>query len=242
MIDSVITSYEYTVHDPTAPSLSVGSVSTSKGSTFTVPVTLSNSPEIAGISFRINYDIAALTLLSAVTPDGFNALEIVMPGIVGNGTLYSFTAPGTAAVKFNGDILLLTFAVVSEFAGDNTTIGISSIDSSNADDQNIPFIAVNGAVKIITYLYGDFTGNGKVDATDVLWIRRYVAAEQDLQKMLESSPPTSINTFVEAAADFTGNITINSTDILWIRRYIASENNKDVMLQLFPSSLTFDHL
>jgi hypothetical protein len=241
MLDSVVSTFDYTVFDATAANISAGSASTPKGGTFTVPITLTNCPDVVGISFRVYFDASMLTLQSAVIPDGFNAFESLIPNSVGNGTLYTFNVPGLELVAYNGPILLLTF-VASESAHDSIIVSISAVESSNSDDMEIPFASVNGVVKIISYLYGDFTGNGKVDATNVMWIRRYIAAEQDLQKMLESSPPTSINTFVEATADFTANGTLNSTDILWIRRYLAADKDKDAMLQLFPTTLTFDHL
>ena len=93
------------------------------------------------------------------------------------------------------------------------------------------------------FLYGDFTGDGYVDAIDVLWIGRYIESGCDLEKMLNKWPwETKAEPFNEAAADFTGNGIIDEIDVIWIRRYIASGRDVNVMIEAFPPDTGFGHL
>jgi hypothetical protein len=90
-------------------------------------------------------------------------------------------------------------------------------------------------------IYGDFTGNGLVDGTDVLWIQRYIVSNRDINTMYENFP-TTIDTFCEQAADFTNNGLIDGTDAYWIQRYMVSEGDVDTMLENFPTRINFNHL
>jgi len=92
-----------------------------------------------------------------------------------------------------------------------------------------------------SFIYGDFTGNGIVDGTDILWIQRYCASGNDIAAMLRNFP-TTITTFCEEAADFTNNGDIDGNDVLWISRFIVSNENASKMLQNFPTAIDFSHL
>ena len=91
------------------------------------------------------------------------------------------------------------------------------------------------------FIYGDFTGNGRVDGTDILWIQRYIASGRSITTMLQNYP-TTITTFCEQAGDFTNNGRVDGTDILWIERYIASGRNVAEMLRNYPTTIDFSHI
>jgi uncharacterized alpha-E superfamily protein len=90
-------------------------------------------------------------------------------------------------------------------------------------------------------VYGDFTCNGVVDATDILWMQRYIASERDIPRMLRTYS-TTLTEFNESAADFTNNGLIDATDILWMQRYIASERNIERMLKTYGTTIDFSHI
>ncbi|MCL2152479.1 MAG: dockerin type I repeat-containing protein, partial [Oscillospiraceae bacterium] len=85
--------------------------------------------------------------------------------------------------------------------------------------------------------YGDFTGNGEIDGTDILWMNRYIQCDCDLGAMLQKYPSTI--TFSEAAADFTNDGIVDENDVLWISKYIAANCDAEAMIQRFSPEIDF---
>ena len=74
------------------------------------------------------------------------------------------------------------------------------------------------------YKKGDIDGNGNVDLTDVLKLRRYLA-------MLKTNKNTSwnLNNDEKSRADINGDKVINLNDNLILRRYIAASKSQSII-------------
>ncbi|MDR1065234.1 MAG: InlB B-repeat-containing protein [Oscillospiraceae bacterium] len=221
------------------PAISVGSASAKTGGTVTIPITVTASPATASLEFILNYDSAKLELKSAVPAQSTSYSAPI--GTLKNGMNIVFGTTGTDPFTASGTILTLTFTVKSGFTSGETSVSLSSVKATNADDKTVAFTASPGKVTVRNALYGDFTGNGVIDGTDTLWILRYVASGRNIDAM-KTNFPTTITTFDATAADFTNNGTADGTDTLWILRYVAAGRNAVSMTASFPTSISFAHL
>jgi len=67
-----------------------------------------------------------------------------------------------------------------------------------------------------SFIYGDVNGNGSIESTDCVWVKRY------LLKQIDSFP----NENGARAADVNGNGTIDSTDYQLLKRFILKVINE----------------
>ena len=159
-------------------------------------------------------DMKGTSMSSPMVAGAAALIKSVHPG-------YS-TAEIKAAILDNADVVLPALSKIS--GGRRLNVGFLSDEPSAGD-----------------ILYGDFTGNGRVDGTDILWIQRYIASGRDLTIMKQNYPST-IESFNVEAGDFTLNGRVDGTDILWIQRYIASGRDVSEMLRNYPTTIDFSHL
>jgi hypothetical protein len=174
------------------------------------------------------------TTLNVSLPESANTYTINVSagvgGSVGGGGIYeegasvAVTATASPGYKFEG-----WYENSVKKSGDLT------YEFTASSDMNLE------AKFVVKSLYGDFTGNGIVDAVDVLWIQRYIACERNLTNMLDKYL-TTIKTFQPLMGDFTNNGTVDGTDILWMQRYIVSDRNVEKMLNTYFTTINFNHL
>jgi uncharacterized repeat protein (TIGR02543 family) len=240
--DSAATLYavwKQTQTPSTTPKITVGSASAKTGGTVTIPIVVADSPATASLEFVLSYDTAKLELTNAIASPSTSYSATI--GQLKTGMNIVFGTIGTDTFTASGTILNLTFAVKSGFTNGETTVSLTSVSVTTADDQKIAVTATSGKVTVRNALYGDFTGNGVIDGTDTLWILRYIASGRNLDTM-KANFPTTITTFDTTAADFTNNGTADGTDTLWILRYVASGRNTASMTANFPTTINFAHL
>ncbi len=209
--------------DTDSPTVTVANVTTTPGTTINVDISIKNNPGILGAVFTLSYD-ERLTLTNAVSGDAFGALAMTKPGKYQSPCQFTWDGLELSESDIkDGVFLTLTFDV-SDSIDSETACDISlSYDTGDIVDANLNPINVsitNGSVNVIDFVYGDVDGNTKVNTTDVILIRRFIAGGYN----------TNIN---EKAANVNGDTKVNMTDVIYIRRFIAG--GYDVTLPVTPT-------
>ncbi|MBQ6698607.1 MAG: hypothetical protein IJN09_06145, partial [Oscillospiraceae bacterium] len=204
------------------PTVSVQSVTDIAGATVNVAVSIANNPGILGATLQFEFN-EGLTLVSVESGEAFSALTMTKPG--------KFTSPckfvwdgqeiSDADIK-DGTILTLQFRIDENAeAGDEYAINVSYDDGDILDTDIYPvdIDIINGGVTVIDYLYGDLNSDQKINAGDIIFLRRHVAGGYE----------QNIN---EAAGDVNLDGKLNTGDIIFVRRYVAG--GYDIALPIKP--------
>lgn len=191
--------------------LSVGQVDSAPGETVDVNLSIKNNPGVLGATLKIEYD-EGLTLVKAENGSAFSQLTMTLPGKLSSPCKFVWDGQEISPDKiFDGDILKLTFQVGEDVATGSKLEVKASYDDGDIIDGNLNPIELtvnNGYVSIDDYIAGDLNGDKKVNVSDVIMLRRYIAGGYNL----------SIN---EATADVNADWKINTTDVILLRRFIA---------------------
>lgn len=203
----------------TNPIITVQSVSGSPGSTVDVDVTIKNNPGILGATLSFTYD-NGLTLTGATAGDAFSALTMTKPGKFTSPCNFTWDAQdiSTDDIK-DGTIITLQFKIsdTAENGTDyNITVSYAKEDIIDANLNPVDIDIKNGTVTAIDYMPGDLNSDKKVNPTDIILLRRFIAGGYE----------QSIN---ESAADVNNDGKKNPTDVILIRRYIAGGYGVDLM-------------
>ena len=193
----------------TETQLTVESKTASPGSTVTVNVSIKNNPGILGAELKLDYS-ADLTLVEVKSGEVMSGLTFTGPGKYVSGCKFIWDGQSVdSSGVMDGDILSLTFTV-SEYAAneEELNVNITCENMIDADMNPIETSVTNGVVKIGNTMLGDVNGDSKINTTDIILTRRYLAGGYDVE----------IN---QAAADVNGDAKVNTTDIILIRRYLA---------------------
>lgn len=203
----------------TNPVITVQSVSGSPSSMVDVDVTIKNNPGILGATLSFTYD-NGLTLTGATSGDAFSALTMTKPGKFTSPCNFTWDAQeiSTDDIK-DGTVLTLQFTINDNAENGteyNITASYESGDIVGTDLNPIDVEIENGTVTAIDYMPGDLNSDKKVNPTDIILLRRFIAGGYE----------QSIN---EAAADVNNDGKKNPTDVILIRRYIAGGYGVDLM-------------
>lgn len=193
------------------PNITVESVTANAGDTIDVKININNNPGIIGAVIKITYD-EGLDLLDAKSGNAFEKLQMTKPG--------EYTSPcqflwdgmdNNLDVNSDGEILILTFKVSDEVQiGSDLNIKASYKDGDiiDASLDSVDIEIVNGKISVFNYIAGDVNGDGKVNTTDVVLVRRTIAGGYNV-------------TINEDAGDVNADGRINASDVIFLRRYIA---------------------
>lgn len=213
--------------------IKVESVSALPGSTVEVNVEVKDNPGILGATLQLSYG-KGLTLTNATQGEAWDSLVMTKPGKFTSPCKFAWDGQDISAEQIkDGVILTLTFDVAEDVTS-STELPISiSYEYGDVADKDFDFVTLdinNGGVTIIDYTPGDVDGNNKVNALDVIYLRRYITGGYDVV----------INTL---AANVNRDSKINTLDAIMIRRFITggyldSDGNP---LVLYPSSVTHTH-
>ena len=179
----------------------------------------------------IKLDTPTVSLPSGTEVASGTAVQLI--SIIPVATIY-YTTDGSSPISSPTRLIYTVPIVITG----NTTIHAAAF----LDGYEISDTATFSYTVTENYDYGDFTGNGYVDATDILWIRRYMMADRDITLMKQVFGTTTLDRFNELAADFTNNGIVDANDILWIQRYIVSGRDVDEMIKVFGTGIDFSHL
>ena len=192
-----------------AAKISVGSVTASPGSTVRVDVSITDNPGILGGIMKVDYD-ESLTLVNGENGEAFSALAMTKPGRLVPGCRFAWDGQDLSDDQIvDGTVLTLTFAV-PEDAENGAELPIA-VTCEDPIDTNLNPVAVEttaGKITILSFLYGDADGDGNINMTDVIKMRRYIAGGYDV-------------TVNENAANVNCDASVNMTDVILLRRYVA---------------------
>jgi C1A family cysteine protease len=116
---------------------------------------------------------------------------------------WSIPTDSIAAIRYHGDYRLVFFGF--GFEGMNPTGQYYS--GYWLSKPELVMHRVIDWLKGVDYVYGDASGDGMVDAADVLWLINYL--------FLGTSPPDPM-----AAGDANGDCSVNTADILYLINYL----------------------
>lgn len=223
--------------DPSAeaiiPGLSITSAEGAiKGET-TVSVNISENSNAAVLQFALKFDPTKLQVVSYSAGEAMNGFD--KPVIREDNTegLVYFAWEELEGLTEGGSVLDVTFKVLEaaetgeelavKFAngtdgGEETVIGSFSGIGSDGEPEYAPMEAetTNGvitATKVI--LLGDVNSDGRVNATDLLWIKQYILNKR------------SFDEDQKVAANVNGDTRVNATDLLWVKQRILNKRNED---------------
>ena len=210
--------------DENAPMIIVESVSDSPGATVDVAIKVKNNPGILGATLTFTYD-KELMLVDATAGDAFSVLTMTKPGKYTSPCKFTWDGQelSTDDIK-DGTILNLKFSIGDSAENGNEYKIKVSYDDGDIVGGGLEPIDVNienGVVTAIDYMPGDLNGDCKVNPTDIIMLRRFIAGGYD-------------QTINEMAADVNNDGKKNPTDVILIRRYIAGGYN----VELLPSTTT----
>ncbi len=207
--------------------ISVNDTFAASGTEVSVDVIIENNPGILGMTLKLEYDDEYATLMSVVNGEALSAMTFTAPKSLQSGCNLQWDAEFVDDEDIiDGVVATLTFEI-SEEAPSNKEIAISlSYDNGAIIDNDLNPISVSlssGTIKILDYTPGDLNGDGTINSTDVVYLRRYIAG-YDI-------------TIKEAAGDVNDDGLLNSTDVVFIRRFIAGYD-----IQLKPSTPKCQHV
>lgn len=194
--------------DPNGPIIQIDNVVGHVGNTVDVKISLINNPGIALANLLVSYDQELLTLSGIQFNESMGG---------------SWTEPSSMnspvpllwyndASNISGDCTYATLSfVVNESATGGTvtpiTVAYQEDEICNIDETNISFAVENGEITIVDHIAGDITGDGKLNAKDLLRLAKYF-----------SGWDVELNTH---ALDVTGDGKVNAKDLLRLAKYFA---------------------
>lgn len=192
-----------------AVQITVESKTASPGSEITVGVSLSQNPGILGAEVKLDYS-TDLKLTKVKNGDALSSLVFTEPGKYVSGCKFVWDGQNIDASNVkDGELLSLTFTVANDVTdSDELNVNITCENMIDANMSPVETNVTNGIIKINSVMLADVNNDSKINTTDIILTRRYLAGGYDV----------SINT---AAADVNGDSKANTTDIILIRRYIA---------------------
>ena len=179
--------------------LTVESVRARPGAEVSVGVSFTNNPGVMVMALGLDYDRSVLTL-TGFEDGGFTGWSVNTSAIW----------LGDSDSTFNGTILKLKFRVADNaLEGDiPVTLRYSEGDIANANETALLPKCNPGKVTVSNLLPGDITGDGKVNAMDLLRLKKYLAGD---------------SVTLVGSGDITGDGKINAMDLLRLKKYLAGD-------------------
>lgn len=193
-----------------------GSTGTSKaGKEISLSVYLNENPGLASMLLELDYDKDLLEFVDAENGDVFPSSSFMAPNAdTDNVKVLSWqNSTLTDDIRTTGKLVTLTFKIKETAPAGETKIHFLCDDTKkqalNACGDSVKVISSDATVNIVEFYYGDVDDNDKVDSSDALYLRRYLARWKSYQNMNEKA----------ADVDCDGAITLRDLTIL--ERYIA---------------------
>ena len=180
--------------------LKVSDACTRAGEEVTVSVSIEENPGVMVMALGIDYDKTKLELI------GFE--DGLMTGWkVAKNAVWI----GADDVTANGVILKLKFKVLEDVEDGDIQVSLlfSEGDIANHDEEIIMPDVISGRIIVYSPIPGDVTGDGKVNALDLVRLQRYLSGE---------------NVEIGGSCDITGDGKINALDLVRLQRYLSGED------------------
>ncbi len=209
------------------------------GEEIQVSIKIENNPGILGAALTLNWE-DSLELVSSSNGEAFSELTLQKPANMVSGCRFVWYGSEVKKVM-DSDILNLTF-LVREDAKDEEfySIGVS-YDQGDIRDVNynlVDFTIEAGGIRVITYIPGDATDDGRIDPFDLIRLSQYIS---DGGKTDPNGFNVVINTM---ASDVNDDQRIDPFDLILIARYISDgcvTNPDSFNVVLKPSTPKCDH-
>lgn len=132
------------------PTVSVGSAEGTPGSEVTIPVSLSDTPPIAGFRFKIRYDSDALELVNAEFPTLFSS-PASGGKLTANPYIFSWFSTSSKDESKSGVIASLTFRIKADAKPGKSPLTISYDPQDVCDSalQSVPLATADGSIDIL---------------------------------------------------------------------------------------------
>lgn len=184
--------------------ISVSKVQRRVGNSVDVAISLDHIPSegIAALQLALDYDKEKLELVSAEDcgilgahefEDNFGDIPFMM------------SWENRENYHTEGKLVILTFNILAEASGGDSAITLTCKACGNLGEEEYDVSISEGSIKIL--VPGDVNGDGKVNAFDVLRLRKYL-----VDKSVE---------IYEEVANVDGEGGIDSFDVLRLRKYVA---------------------
>ena len=179
--------------------LTVESVRARPGAEVTVGVRIANNPGVMVMVLGLDYDSTKLSL-TGYEDAGFTGWVVEK----------NAAWIGDKNSTFNGTILKLKFKVAENAAEEDIpiTLRYAEGDIANASETALLPKCEPGKVTVIHTIPGDITGDGKVNAVDLLRLQKYLAG---------------VDVTLVGSGDITGDGKINAMDLLRLKKYLAGD-------------------
>lgn len=178
-----------------------------QGGTITVGVTLCGNPDISAASLKVEYDPAALELVSA--EDTGLLKGGAFSSAMGSPYYLTWENNTGAPNSEDGVIARLTFRARENYEGE-TDVRISAAEGIlDQKLKEVVFEYTNAAINVGRELPGDVNGDGEVDSGDVALLRRYLAFREEYRSLDVS------------LADVNGDGKVDASDVAVLRRYLS---------------------
>lgn len=198
-------------------SLDIDSKSVKIGSHVTINISIKNNPGIVAADLRVEYD-EPLELVDIQSGEAFESLGFVAPKDVTSPCYLSWSGDEITPEEIkDGIVASLIFEVSGEAEeGASAHVSVSCDSASDNDLMPIDVVGAEGSISIISFVYGDVDGNGKINAIDAVLIQRYIADGR--QNNNTSGYNVSID---ERAADAFFDNKVAASDATAIKRKLA---------------------
>lgn len=185
----------------------------SKGSTFTVPVTVDRASKLVGIEGLINFnkDLLALEKFEFAAFKETSAHNTAVPGKV------SFAGVSNTAVGTDENTVIanIVFRAKADIVNnEKATISFANVqavtENAAGDPEHTPIGTKDASITITSFTLGDVNGDHKLDILDATEILKLIVAA-----------PNEENEAKLAAADVNGDNVVDTADVLSLLQMIA---------------------
>lgn len=201
-----------------------GSNTTGKaGNEITVDLNLDVNPGLVSMKVEVIYDKDVLEYIGASNGDVFPTNRFWPPNVAeDDGKVLSWqNSTLIENVNSTGKLATLTFRIKDSASAGETSIGFicdkSQNEALNVLGESIAVVTNAAKVNVINFYYGDVDNSDKIDAADVLYLRRYLAKWKNYTKI----PLDAVD------LDADGKVTIRDLTIL--ERHIAGWNGYETL-------------
>ena len=206
--------------------LNVPNARASAGKQMTLPVSLKNNDEIAGVQFKLTLPAGVSVALNSKNKLMFSKTERDADHTLsgskaedGSYTVLLYSADTEAITGNEGSIIDVTLDIDKEMKDGTYEIKISDIVLSTTKAVKINADDVTAQLEVKSYLLGDPNNDGSIDVVDITMIANHI---------LGNNPEN----FIFAAADVDADGTVDVNDIISIANIIlygSSSNAKPSM-------------
>ena len=201
--------------EPLKAQISAEEAACKVGNTVRIPISLTNNPGMASLKLELSYDTDVFEFISAESGKVFPSSSFRAPSTDETDAKVLLWNNSTIKenITSNGRLAFVTFRIKDDAQTGKYTVSLlcnaENKDAININGQAVPIQASDISIIANDFEYGDLDDNGRVDASDVLQLERYLA---------KWSAYSSINV---DTADVDGDGVVSLRDVTILERHIA---------------------